>query len=566
MSSITKTIIKNSRKIKYDKGSKNNSAILSALAFFIVMSTISAAMIYVSYYVTKQLNKIHQPYAFINILLIFNFLILFGKSIFETLNVLYFSNDLKVLLRMPIKPIKILNAKFINMIVSEYQMEAIMLAIPMVVYGIYTKVAWMFYLYIPLVLLILPVIPIMITSLFIAIVMRLTSFVKSKNKLIYLIVFTTIFIMNLVFFYNKNGQTFLTVDIFVRMIYSFNGLAYYLAEEFKLITPIMNCLLDYNRLQGVYNLVIYYVENLLIYFIVLLIISKIYYKAVLGTMIDSSSKARKNSNEELSIEDFKEQNRITSYLNKEFLEVFRNPIFCIQCVFMPIIYPIIVLVIFIGLLSFAKAVGLDLIKIFYDNIRSGFGAFILLAIGQVFFMMNFSSIIAVSKEEAKAKLNKVYPISLEKQFKMKINVGFLVNMVAVIIICGFYLAFMRDLSGAALILINLIILNIIGEKVKLLIDLLNPQLMWNSEYTMMKQNTNIMYVLFYTGAVLGVLYIYSRIITMFIGYLIGITCISLLTNIIINERVRKLNKNNDLFRKVYLQQKILQRLKIIQKN
>lgn len=551
MSSITRTIIKNSRKIKYDKGSKNNSAILSVLAFIIVMSTISIAMIYVSYSVTQRLNRIHQPYAFINILLIFNFLILFGKSIFETLNVLYFSNDLKVLLRMPIKPIKILNAKFINMIISEYQMELIMLAIPMVVYGIYTNVHWVFYLYIPMVLIILPVIPIMITSLLIAIVMRLTSFVKCKNKLIYLIVFFMIFVMNLMFFYNQNGQYFLTVDIFVKIIYSFNGLAYYLAEEFKIITPIMNCLLGYQGMQGVYNLVIYYVENIAIYLISLFIISKIYYKAVLGTMVEGAAKRRSRIGESLSLEDFKEQKQITSYLNKEFLEILRNPIFCLQCIFMPILYPIVVLVIFIGLLSFAKMVGLDLISIFYENIRSGFGAFILLATGQVFFMMNFSSIIGVSKEEAKAKLNKVYPISLEKQFKMKTNVGFIVNMVAVVIISGFYVAFMKDLMGMILIFINLVVLNMIGEKVKLLIDLLNPQLMWNSEYTMMKQNTNIMYVLFYTGIVLVVMYIYSKIVTVFIGYLLGAACISMLANIIINEKVKKLNKTNDLYRRVY---------------
>jgi len=551
MSSITKTIIKNSRKIKYDKGSKNNSAILSALAFIIVMSTISIAMIYVSYYVTKRLNRIHQPYAFINILLIFNFLILFGKSIFETLNVLYFSNDLKVLLRMPIKPIKILNAKFINMIVSEYQMELIMLAIPMVVYGIYTKVAWMFYLYIPLVLIVLPVIPIMITSLLIAIVMRLTSFVKSKNKMIYLIVFSAIFIMNIVFFFNKNNQSFLTVDLFIKIIYTFNGLAYYLAEEFKIITPIMNCLLDYSGMQGIYNLALYYIENIAIYLGVLFIISKIYYKAVLGTMVDSATRSRRKSNEKLSIDDFKPLKANASYMNKEFLEILRNPIFCIQCIFMPIIYPIVVLVIFIGLLSFAKMVGLDLISIFYDNIRSGFGAFVMLSTGQVFFMMNFSSIIAVSKEAAKAKLNKVYPISLDKQFKMKTNVGFIVNMISVVIISGFYLAFMHDFIGMILIFINLVILNIIGEKIKLLIDLFNPQLMWNSEYTMMKQNTNIMYVLFYTGLVLGLMYIYSRIVTVFIGYLLGITCMSLLANIIINERIRKMNKQNNLFRRVY---------------
>lgn len=79
-----------------------------------------------------------------------------GKSIFESLNALYFSKDLKILLRMPIKSKDIVNGKLINMILSEYQMETIMLAIPMIVYGILTKAGALFYTYMIIILAILP--------------------------------------------------------------------------------------------------------------------------------------------------------------------------------------------------------------------------------------------------------------------------------------------------------------------------------------------------------------------------------------------------------------------------
>lgn len=79
-----------------------------------------------------------------------------GKSIFESLNALYFSKDLKILLRMPIKSKDIVNGKLINMILSEYQMETIMLAIPMIVYWILTKAGALFYTYMIIILAILP--------------------------------------------------------------------------------------------------------------------------------------------------------------------------------------------------------------------------------------------------------------------------------------------------------------------------------------------------------------------------------------------------------------------------
>ena len=83
--------------------SDKKSIILEGLAFFIVFGTLAIAMIYFSYTITKKLQDIDQSYAFVNILLLMNFIVLFAKSVFESLNVLYFSKDLKLLLRMPIK-------------------------------------------------------------------------------------------------------------------------------------------------------------------------------------------------------------------------------------------------------------------------------------------------------------------------------------------------------------------------------------------------------------------------------------------------------------------------------
>ena len=145
MKSLTSIIFKNSRRRIVEANKKEN--VLGGLAFLIVFGAIGATMAAFSYSMTTQLQEINQAYTFTNILLLMNFFILFAKSVFESLNVLYFSKDLKVLLRMPIKPKNILHSKMLNMIVSEYEMEIIMLAIPMVVYGILTNATGLFYAY-----------------------------------------------------------------------------------------------------------------------------------------------------------------------------------------------------------------------------------------------------------------------------------------------------------------------------------------------------------------------------------------------------------------------------------
>ncbi|MBR2289380.1 MAG: hypothetical protein IJ867_01865 [Clostridia bacterium] len=140
MKSLDSVIFKNSRRRDERIGKTSAEKLFSAISFLVVFLFFAIIMIGASIYVTRKLDEFEQTYAFVNLLLLMNFFILFTKSVFESLNVLYFSKDLKILLRMPIKPISILHSKLQSMIVSEYLTEVLMLAIPMTVYGIYTKV------------------------------------------------------------------------------------------------------------------------------------------------------------------------------------------------------------------------------------------------------------------------------------------------------------------------------------------------------------------------------------------------------------------------------------------
>ena len=224
----------------------------------------------------------------------------------------------------------------------------------------------------------------------------------------------------------------------------------------------------------------------------------------------------------------------------------RSPIFCIQCIIMPLLDPIIILVIILGFLKFADKVGMDLISSFHEIIKSGLGGFIFLGTSQVFFMMNFSSIIAVSKERNNAIISKVLPISFIKQFNLKIVIGLIINLFTSILVSIAFYIFTKELLNTAILLIVLTCLSLISEKIKLLIDLKNPSLVWNSEYTMMKQNTNVMYELFYTVLITGVLLIISKIINDFEIYIFIclIVCIFIIIFLIryIKENQKKLFK------------------------
>lgn len=545
MKSLTSVILKNSRRGNNLKTKKE--MILSILSFLIVFLYLSAIMIIFSFIVTNKLASINQTYAFTNILLLMNFFILFTKSIFESLNVLYFSKDLKVLLRMPIKSINILHSKIINMIISEYEMELIMLAIPMIVYGIITNVGFLFYVYMVAILIVIPIIPILITSLVIAIIMRFTNFIKNKSKVMYITIILAIFVVSLITS-SFNSVDEISASIFTEIVLQTNGIAEKIADYFILIKPIMNTLLNYDNIEGLKNLAIYILENIICYVLIIFIISKIYLKGAIGASINSNKKINK-SNEEITIKDFKKKNKNITYIKKEIKILERTPIFYIQCILLPILYPLSMFLIVLGLAAFSNWLGFNLWTKFNEIATTTFGVAIFLGTGQVFYMMNFTSIIGISKESKNAIITKYIPIKLTEQFKLKISLGVIINFISIILVTCFYYMCTNNMITSLSLLIVLIQINIIGEKYKLLVDLNKPQLAWDSEYTMMKQNTNVMYELFYTLILGGILFAMSKIITNIIIFLIIDFIILLAINIIINNYINK--KVSDIFGKIY---------------
>lgn len=543
MKSLTSVIIKNSK--RQEKQNTVKEKVLSFIAFTIVFGFLTISMTVLSFTVTKKLKEIDQSYTFINILVLMNFFILFAKSIFESLNVLYFSKDLKHLLRMPIKSKDIINVKFINMILSEYQMEFIMLAIPMIVYGIIMKVEITFYLYTVLVLLILPIIPIVTTSIVVAIIMRFSNHLKNKTQVLYITIIISAILIDLIFTGFKPIKV--TKQEFEVAVLKPNGLATMIADKIELIKPIMNTLLNYNNENGIKNLSIYIVESIVMYILGILVISKIYLKGVIGTTINS--KKIKGDTTKLTIEDFKKQNKIKSYVQKERKTISRTPIFCIQCLMIPIIYPLIILEVFIVAVIVSKKLGIDIIQNFLGIINTSIGQAIFIGVGLVFFMMNFCSIIGISKDCKTAILTKTLPIKLEKQFNIKTSIGKRINMLSVIIITFSYWYAVKNLAPTIIMFTILYLLNSIGEKIKLLIDIRKPQINWDNEYTMMKQNTNIMNVLFYTLSILIALYIISKIIPQAHYYLATILGIVIASYFIITNYISK--KQNKIFDKVY---------------
>ena len=547
--SLLSVIFKNSKRKDNTGNNDKRQNVLNFVAFLIVFGSLAISMIIISYGLTKKLMTINQEYMFINILLLMDFGILFVKSIFESLNVLYFSKDLKLILILPLKPSTIINAKMLKMIESEYQMEIIMLAIPMVVFGILNKVGFLFYLYTLLILIIIPIIPIAIASIVMAIIMRFTNIIKDKNKVMYISIIVGFIILDLIIGIASTNISMENAAENLRgQVLELNGVANALANSFVLIKTIMNSIQNYNNVSGFLNIGLYTIVSLAFYAISILIISPIYLKGAVGTTLNGE-RAKTATNSELSIADFKETGRKKSYILKEYKMMSRSPIFFIQCIFLPIIYPLAIFVTVIGFVGLASLLGVNLAEKLNAQINSGIGQAIFISVAQIFFMMNFASIIAVSKDGIGAIRSKVLPISFERQFKFKTWIGRTANIFSGLLVISVYYLLTKSFLQTLIVLAILISQNRLGENLKLLVDLKNPQISWESEYTMMKQNSNVMYILFYSLVFVGLFFLLGKIIGNAIIYINVIMWISIIANLYIDDFIRK--RQNRLFEKVF---------------
>lgn len=549
MKELTKVIFRNAYR-KDNVNKEITAKLLSVLVFFIIFGTISTLMGFASYKLTYQLIEVAQAPAFINIILLIMILFLFSRSVFESLNYLYFSKDLKIFLRMPIKPLQLVRAKILNMIVSEYLTEAMILVSPIVVYGVIMKVGITFYIYSLIILLLLPVIPIVLTSLITSCIMRFTNIIKNKTQVQYITVFIIFVILGIIISLFATGDGF-SEEIFTEKMLQVNGLIELISDYFVILKPIMNSLLYYQEIAGLINLIIFAVASIACYYFMTWIISRVYLKGAIGATVNASVRERKIDTT-LRYEDFTPRTSTIAYLTKELKQIIRTPIFCMQCIIFPVVFPTV----FVGLpalalISFAKGIGLDFFAEGQQNILKPIGVVICVCIAQVLYIMNFTSITAISREGKTAKLMKTIPISLYKQFKYKLYPGLIANGTIAIIITLCYSLMMPSVNIIFSICLFAILIELcmVEEKIMVLIDLHAPKITWTSEYTMMKENVNVMYEFFYAVVVIILLGLTSFLIWNTTALLIFLLVTLLIINVAIDNYVKR--HQAKLYKRVY---------------
>lgn len=555
ITSLTKVFLKDINK-NFRIFNKKKRLKLKDSSFFWMIIIIAIAVAFLSYKAIGFFNSIGQPRIFLTIyFIIFTILLLF-EIILVAINVLFFSKGLEYVLPMPISSIELLLSKYAVLLVMTYITELIFSVVPLTIYGLLTHISLLYFLVMPIVLIIFPALLITVISTITIVLMRILKIIKNRN--IYQAVVTSILLVIVLSFEGIIMSTFTMerpVDIEQQnisqeqaeqqVIEMYNKMG----KGFLIVNPSVEILAAPNNILTVLinlgRLIIYNLVGLSVF---LLIGKEVYLKNVLiGT---TNFISNKSYIEEVKYESKNKKIR-KAYIEKDFKQLVRNPTFFMQLIFPVVLILVSMLIIgnFIIPLIDTMIQSDETIRNTLRNIEFNTNMVcIILCVLQVLFSMSAISLTAISREGKSAIFLKYMPVDLYKQFLYKNVLQITLNFIVSVIVLGiiYFLISRIGIIEILLIFAISIFMNFINSFLMLVVDLRRPILDWDSEYQITKNNPNKIFqyvfmiimvlALMYLAKILGEL---SVILSLGIQLLIFMF-VFVIINVLIKKNIEKL--------------------------
>lgn len=548
---LTKIMFKNSFRNPYLINKKTNKINKNSPYIWLVIIVMFAIM-FISYKAIGELVKINKEYIFLNIFFLILMVIMIFQVILSSTNVYFFSKDLEILLPLPIKTEELLISKFNTILINLYFSEFIFALFPLIIYGVETYANFNYYFNLIIVLLIFPFLPTLIISIIMMFFIKLSKFIKNKD--IFQIVITLLFIFSIFIFefgvmkniVNKidNNEELEKQKVEEEFI-KFNNKIEIVNNYFIEINPTIKIL---QNNKAIFNLFKNIFINFIFFILFILVGQKYYLKNILK---NNSNYYLKNNNK---IKINKKNKIIKAYIEKEFKILFKNPTFFIQCIF-PILITIITIIIIVVVTRYNLRMFLTS-ELYNNEFKISFDlSVVCLILGFLQLLSTIFNVSAtsISREGKDSLYMKFMPISLYKQYIYKSIPQILINIIInfIILLLVKILFFEIKVKYLFVTFLISILLSIINSQLMVLVNLINPNLNWSSEYDATKQNTNkllqyvltiiIILILVYFNDLFSSINLNIACYLIFLIFLIFILIINFIIKLNINKIFKKIN-------------------------
>lgn len=497
--SLTKVIMKSGfgetnslvGKKKGNKKSINNKVMYGILGvcmipLFAVMF-MSGGTMYQVFAQTGQVGMGYQTIAGMGSLLLLIFATPYVMSTF------FMSSDINTLLVLPIKPSMIVGAKFSAVSVWQYLMAAIFVAPLMLGYTFASGASAIGWVLTILAILLVALTPNVYASIFAIILARLLKNVKNKEMIVTMSTMLVVFAAIGMSLFSQNGMSTDMMAGLASQGATINGLSYIFPNTFILSKALEEGSIVY--------MLLYALTVVVIIGLFLFVGEKLYIGGV--TAMGERSKSEKKFTSAQKDKITTKKSPVYAVTRKELRTLFRSPEYLLNCLLMPMIMPVIIIVIS-AFSGFQAMKQIDGASVNFDEMIAGLkgnenivAILLLVCVGMSFLVssMNMTTVTCISRE-GKGIINmKFIPVSYKDQIKGKLLAGEIVGLGTVLPVPVILLVVAVVLFDVSPVVIPLgifgaVVSFMICNYFQMLIDLFSPKLNWETEQGAVKQNFN----------------------------------------------------------------------------
>ena len=476
------------RSLSMTKPSTKKQMIVTKLLLVLVSLLIILPFVVVSglfiYTVTNSLVEYNYETIGLEFMCILLCVFTFIFSFNVILNELYFTGDIENLLPLPLKPREIVGAKIASIFCAESLVQLLVIFFSVIGFFFALGLSFKNFLLGILGMITLPMIPIIYCSIISLLIMSFTRFIKNKETIRKVgLVFVLAILMLFVYFLGalQNFDLELYIEGFV------NGDQTFL-HVMRGIFPHINLFIDILVTGSIRSLLLYILVNIGFIVVLLALADVCYFKGVVGLSSKDTESKKSSSN---ILNNIKVENPTNSYFKKEIFTLFRTSSYFLNCILINFIWPIFVYV--ICKLKFPDLTLSKLKNLVTSTDNNTLIIIFMFVIGVSILLPALNSIASssFSREGKNFYFMKYIPMDYSSQVYVKLLVSFIIAFIGVnVFSLIFYLVIGLKVSTAFIFLIISFLAILFICSLGIIIDSINPKLVWDDELNALRENSN----------------------------------------------------------------------------
>lgn len=457
--------------------------LLAFVSLIIILPFVVVSGLFV-YTVTNSLVEYNYETIGLEFMCILLCVFTFIFSFSVVLNELYFTGDIENLLPLPIRARQIVGAKVASIFYAESLVQLLVIFFSVVGFFFALGLPFKNFLLGILGMITLPIIPIIYCSIISLLIMSFTRLIKNKETIRKVgLGFVLVILMLFVYFLGalQNFDLELYIEGFV------NGDQTFL-HVMRGILPHINLFIDTLVTGSVSSLLLYILVNIGFIVVLLGLADVCYFKGVIG--LSSKDTASKKSSSNI-LKNIKVESPTNSYLKKEVRTLFRTPSYFLNCILINFIWPIFVYI--ICKLKFPDLTLSELKNLVTSTDNNTLIIIFMFVIGVSILLPALNSIASssFSREGKNFYFMKYIPMDYSSQVSVKLLVSFIIAFVGVnVFSLIFYLVIGLKVSTAFIFLIISFLAILFICSLGIIIDSINPKLVWDDELNALRENSN----------------------------------------------------------------------------